>query len=125
MPRRAPRPALSPNPTPAPVSYTHLDVYKRQGHEVVGYDRNPAVSDVPDLGALTAALSAPRAVWVMVPAGDPTRDTVRALADLLEPGDVVIDGGNSYYRDDAANAAPVSYTHLDVYKRQARWMTGG
>ena len=78
---------------------------RRAGHEVVGYDRNPAVSDVPDLGALTAALSAPRAVWVMVPAGDPTRDTVRALADLLEPGDVVIDGGNSYYRDDAANAA--------------------
>ncbi len=75
------------------------------GHEVVGYDRNPEVSDVPDLAGLVAALAAPRTVWVMVPAGEPTRATVAALQAVLEPGDLVIDGGNSRYTDDAPNAA--------------------
>ena len=77
---------------------------RRAGHEVVGYDRNPAVSDVTDLPALVAALAAPRVVWVMVPAGAPTRDTVVALAEVLEPGDLVIDGGNSRFTDDFVNA---------------------
>jgi len=77
---------------------------RRAGHEVVGYDRNPAVSDVADLPGLVAALAAPRVVWVMVPAGAPTRDTVAALAEVLEPGDLVIDGGNSRFTDDFANA---------------------
>ncbi|MBK8758463.1 MAG: decarboxylating 6-phosphogluconate dehydrogenase [Actinomycetales bacterium] len=77
---------------------------RRAGHEVVGYDRNPAVSDVADLPALVAALAAPRVVWVMVPAGAPTRDTVVALAEVLEPGDLVIDGGNSRFTDDFVNA---------------------
>jgi 6-phosphogluconate dehydrogenase len=77
---------------------------RRAGHEVVGYDRNPDVADVKTLPALVKALEAPRIVWVMVPAGDPTRETVAKLADLLEPGDLVIDGGNSRFTDDFENA---------------------
>jgi 6-phosphogluconate dehydrogenase len=75
------------------------------GHEVVGYDPRPEVTDVESVPALAAALVAPRVVWVMVPSGDPTRATVGALADALEPGDLVIEGGNSRYTDDLANAA--------------------
>ncbi|WP_404390028.1 phosphogluconate dehydrogenase (NAD(+)-dependent, decarboxylating) [Humibacillus xanthopallidus] len=77
---------------------------RRAGHEVVGHDRNPDVADVKTLPALVKALEAPRVVWVMVPAGDPTRETVAKLADLLEPGDLVIDGGNSRFTDDFENA---------------------
>ena len=77
---------------------------RRAGHEVVGFDRNPDVADVKTLPALVKALEAPRVVWVMVPAGDPTRETVAKLADLLEPGDLVIDGGNSRFTDDFENA---------------------
>jgi 6-phosphogluconate dehydrogenase len=80
---------------------------QRAGHEVVGFDRNPDVSDVGSLEELVGALDAggPRVVWVMVPAGDPTRETVRALGDLLAEGDLVVDGGNSRWTDDQANAA--------------------
>ncbi len=77
---------------------------RRAGHEVVGYDRNPGVSDVRTLRAMIKALETPRVVWVMVPAGDPTRETIAKLADLLEPGDLVIDGGNSRFTDDFENA---------------------
>src|SRR6476661_1370668 len=77
---------------------------RRAGHEVVGFDRNPDVADVGSLSDLVKALEAPRVVWVMVPAGDPTRETVKALGDLLEPGDLVIDGGNSRFTDDFENA---------------------
>jgi len=77
---------------------------RRAGHEVVGFDRNPDVADVKALPALVKALEAPRVVWVMVPAGDPTRETVAKLADLPEPGDLVIDGGNSRFTDDFENA---------------------
>src|SRR5690242_9321698 len=80
------------------------DRVRAAGHEVVGFDPRPEVTDVPSLEALAKALSAPRVVWVMVPSGEPTRSTVRALADILEPGDLVIDGGNSRYTDDAPNA---------------------
>ena len=76
---------------------------RRAGHEVVGYDRNQAVSDARSLADLVKKLTAPRVVWVMVPAGAPTRDTVAKLAGLLEPGDLVIDGGNSKYTDDLEN----------------------
>jgi 6-phosphogluconate dehydrogenase len=75
------------------------------GIEVTGYDRNPEVADVASLADLVAALPAPRAVWVMVPAGPPTSSTVEQLAGLLGPGDLVIDGGNSNFQDDAKNAA--------------------
>jgi 6-phosphogluconate dehydrogenase len=74
------------------------------GHEVVGYDRDPGVSDVASLEELAERLATPRAVWVMVPAGEPTRQTVAELHGLLEAGDLVIDGGNSHYVDDQQNA---------------------
>jgi 6-phosphogluconate dehydrogenase len=71
------------------------------GHEVVGYDPRPEVTDVPTLGALADALAAPRVVWVMVPSGPITHDTVVSLAAELSPDDLVIDGGNSRYTEDA------------------------
>jgi 6-phosphogluconate dehydrogenase len=73
---------------------------RRAGHTVVGYDRNREVSDVDSLEAMVGQLSAPRVVWVMVPAGDPTKETIHAVADLLEEGDVIVDGGNSRWTDD-------------------------
>jgi 6-phosphogluconate dehydrogenase len=77
---------------------------RRAGHEVVGYDRSPGKRDVDSLEGLVQALQAPRVVWVMVPAGDPTRSTVRELGELLSPGDVVVDGGNSKFTDDKIHA---------------------
>ncbi|MGY1744638.1 phosphogluconate dehydrogenase (NAD(+)-dependent, decarboxylating) [Blastococcus sp. SYSU D00695] len=73
---------------------------RRAGHEVVGYDHSPGKRDVDSLEGLVGALQAPRVVWVMVPSGEPTRATVKELAGLLEPGDVIVDGGNSKYTDD-------------------------
>jgi 6-phosphogluconate dehydrogenase len=70
------------------------------GHEVVGYDRDPATTEVPDLAGLVQALGeGPRAVWVMVPSGTPTDHTIDELHGLLSAGDVVVDGGNSNFRD--------------------------
>jgi 6-phosphogluconate dehydrogenase len=80
------------------------DRLRAAGHDVVGYDPRPEVTDVESLPALAAALDAPRVVWVMVPSGDPTRETIRKLADVLSAGDLVIDGGNSRYTDDGPNA---------------------
>jgi 6-phosphogluconate dehydrogenase len=79
---------------------------RNAGLTVVGYDFNPDVRDVDSLEALVEALpaDAPRVVWVMVPAGDPTRETVRAVGALLREGDVVVDGGNSRWTDDELNA---------------------
>ena len=76
---------------------------RRAGHEVVGYDQNQAVSDARTLADMVKKLEAPRVVWVMVPHGAPTRDTVRKLAGLLDKGDLVIDGGNSKFTDDLEN----------------------
>jgi 6-phosphogluconate dehydrogenase len=74
------------------------------GHEVVGYDRNPDVTDSASLEDMMSSLAAPRTVWIMVPAGDPTRQTIVELGNLLAEGDLVIDGGNSKYTDDKLNA---------------------
>jgi 6-phosphogluconate dehydrogenase len=85
----------------------------RGGHECVVFDLDrEAVGALADEGAtaaesipdLVAKLAAPRAVWVMVPAGAPTEKTIRQLAGLLAPGDVAIDGGNSFYKDDVRRA---------------------
>jgi 6-phosphogluconate dehydrogenase len=74
------------------------------GHTVVGYDRNADVSDVASLEELVEKLPSPRVVWVMVPHGEPTRETVRTLGKLLGEGDLVVDGGNSKWTDDQVNA---------------------
>ena len=73
------------------------------GHEVVGYDRDPQRSDVASLAELASVLTPPRAVWVMVPV-DATEETIDQLADVLDAGDLVVDGGNSRYTDDAPRA---------------------
>ncbi|MGD0763776.1 MAG: phosphogluconate dehydrogenase (NAD(+)-dependent, decarboxylating) [Roseiarcus sp.] len=86
----------------------------RAGHSCVVYDRDPApglalakqrARAVESLGALVAGLAAPRAVWIMLPAGAPTEATIDALRPLLSPGDAVIDGGNSFWRDDIRRSA--------------------
>ena len=78
---------------------------RNAGIEVTGFDRNPEVSDAGTLADLVAALPAPRVVWIMVPAGEPTTATVNELAGLLGAGDLVIEGGNSRFTDDTVNAA--------------------
>ncbi|GAA3860330.1 decarboxylating 6-phosphogluconate dehydrogenase [Saccharothrix violaceirubra] len=77
---------------------------RRAGHEVVGYDRNPEVTDTASLAELVDRLEAPRVVWVMVPSGDITRNTITELSGLLSAGDLVIEGGNSRFTDDKVNA---------------------
>ncbi|MGW4223902.1 phosphogluconate dehydrogenase (NAD(+)-dependent, decarboxylating) [Streptomyces bauhiniae] len=77
---------------------------RRAGHTVIGYDRNADLADVHSLEELVGKLSAPRVVWVMVPAGEATQATVDRLGELLEPGDVVVDGGNSRWTDDEKHA---------------------
>ncbi|MEP6731367.1 MAG: phosphogluconate dehydrogenase (NAD(+)-dependent, decarboxylating) [bacterium] len=85
----------------------------RDGHDVVAFDRDAAaVSKYQQLGAKPAKdladivkqLQAPRVVWIMVPAGKPTDDTIDALAGLMSPGDIIIDGGNSNFKDSIARA---------------------
>src|SRR5262245_49528383 len=77
---------------------------RRGRHTVIGYDRNPHISDVTGLDEMDARLDAPRAVWVMVPAGPPTDETIAALTKYLSAGDVVVDGGNSRWTDDFVHA---------------------
>ncbi|HUG41843.1 MAG TPA: decarboxylating 6-phosphogluconate dehydrogenase [Longimicrobiales bacterium] len=79
---------------------------RRAGQEVVGYDRDPEKADVGSLREAVEALSGEprRVVWVMVPAGGPTDATVRELAELLSEGDLVVDGGNSNFRDTSRHA---------------------
>ncbi|MGV9879252.1 phosphogluconate dehydrogenase (NAD(+)-dependent, decarboxylating) [Streptomyces sp. NPDC003006] len=81
---------------------------RRAGHTVIGYDRNPDVSDVASLAELVDKLEGPRVVWVMVPAGAPTQSTVDELKDLLAEGDIVVDGGNSRWTDDEKHAAELA-----------------
>jgi len=71
---------------------------RNAGHQVIGYARTSA-SEVNSLEELVAALSPPRVVWSMIPAGDPTEQTIARLRDLLQAGDLVVDGGNSNFRD--------------------------
>src|SRR5262249_19777474 len=91
---------------------------RRGGHEVVGYDRSKAApGDVAGLDGLVQQLHPPRSIWVMVPAGNPTRQTIEDLGRLLQPDDLVIDGGNSKYTDDPTHAellADYGVGYLDV-----------
>ncbi len=105
----------------------------RGGHAVVAWDRSPeAVARVRDAGAtgvdslaaLVSQLSAPRAVWVMVPAGAPTESTVAALADLLSPGDTIVDGGNTNFHDDVRRATALAergLTYIDAGTSGGIW----
>jgi 6-phosphogluconate dehydrogenase len=74
------------------------------GHAVIGFDPRPEVSDVASLAALAEALPVPRVVWVMVPSGPITHETVVSLGEVLSPGDLVVDGGNSRYTEDGPHA---------------------
>ncbi len=78
------------------------------GHEVVGYDAFSKATDVASLDELVAALPAPRVVWVMVPSGAPTEDSVTKLGELLAEGDVIIEGGNSNWEDSVRRSAAIS-----------------
>ncbi len=84
------------------------DRLRAAGLEVTGYDPNPAVSDVTSLADMVALLPAPRLVWVMVPSGAITDGVITDLAGVLDEGDLVIDGGNSRYTDDAVHSAQLA-----------------
>ncbi len=84
------------------------------GHEIVTFDRDPSkvaelekegMKGATELRKFVAQLRKPRVAWLMVPAGEPTESMVNQLADVFEPGDILIDGGNSYYKDDVRRAA--------------------
>lgn len=94
----------------------------RDGHRCVVYDVSPDAAQqlagegaepAADLAELVSKLSPPRAVWIMVPAGDITRDTIRAVAAELESGDAIIDGGNTYYHDDIHFAEELGHKGID------------
>lgn len=79
--------------------------------QVTGYDRNPEVTDVGSIADMTSALGAdggPRIVWVMVPAGEITDQVISDVASAMAPGDIIIDGGNSSYKDDLRRAAELA-----------------
>jgi 6-phosphogluconate dehydrogenase len=97
---------------------------RKNGHEVVGYDRNPDVSDVGSLQELTAALLAPKVVWLMVPSGVITESTLLEVAPLLSAGDIVIDGGNSYVKDSVRRAGVMAergIRYLDIGTSGGVW----
>ncbi|MBJ9974009.1 decarboxylating 6-phosphogluconate dehydrogenase [Pseudomonas sp. S75] len=103
------------------------------GHQTVVHDRNrdavvtlaaEGARGADDLASLVQGLSAPRAVWVMLPAGQPTEQTIAQLADLLEPGDAIIDGGNTFYKDDMRRAKALAgrgLHYLDVGTSGGVW----
>src|SRR5205085_9731907 len=94
---------------------------ERGGHDIVAFDRSAdavskaeaaQASGVGSLDDLVKQLTAPRHVWVMVPAGDPTEGTIEALSKLLSPGDVIIDGGNTNFHDDVRRAKTLAGKNL-------------
>ena len=94
----------------------------RAGHRCVVWDRDPAAvtavaadgaTGAADLAGVVAGLDAPRAVWVMLPHGAPTEEAIAALGDLLSPGDVAIDGGNTHWKDDVRRAAALRAKGVD------------
>ena len=105
----------------------------KDGHTCVVYDRDAKAVDAlsqdgatgaKDLKDLVRKLEAPRAVWVMLPAGQPTEETVMALGEVLEPKDTVIDGGNTFYKDDIRRAKALGekgLTYLDVGTSGGVW----
>ncbi len=94
----------------------------KAGHEVVAFDRSAdAVAHLAEKGAVGAAdlksvvekLQAPRAIWVMLPAGEITEQTITELGTLLSPGDTIIDGGNTFYKDDIRRAKALREKQID------------
>lgn len=104
------------------------------GHRVVGYNRSPdeteclaaegVIEPAFSLGEVVSKLSAPRAVWVMVPAGQPTESTIEVLTGLMSAGDTIIDGGNTFYKDDLRRAAQLKekgFYYVDVGTSGGIW----
>ena len=102
-----------------------------EGHEIVAFDHNPKAAEAlkgaiaaNSLKGLVEKLKAPRAVWVMVPAGAPTESTVQALGELLAEGDTILDGGNTFFKDDVRRAqmlAPKGIDYVDVGTSGGVW----
>ena len=95
----------------------------RHGHELVVYDRAPdaieryrqlGATPATDLADLVSKLAAPRAIWIMVPAGKPVDDTIETLAPLLAKGDVIIDGGNSNFHDTLRRAKALGERGIEL-----------
>ncbi|WGW11780.1 decarboxylating 6-phosphogluconate dehydrogenase [Saxibacter everestensis] len=86
---------------------------KKGGIEVIGYDQDPEISDVSSLDQLIERLEGPRAIWVMVPAGNVTSSVIEELGEKLDQGDLVIDGGNSRFTDDAKHAERLAELGID------------
>jgi 6-phosphogluconate dehydrogenase len=105
----------------------------RAGHRCVVWDRDPAAvaavaadgaDGASDLAGVVAALAAPRAVWVMLPHGDPTEEAIASLGGMLAPGDVAIDGGNTHWKDDVRRAAALKahgVHYLDIGTSGGVW----
>ena len=105
----------------------------RGGHQCVVTDLNPrnvaalvqeGATGATSLAEFVQKLAAPRAIWIMVPAGNPTEQTVTQLAQLLSPGDVILDGGNSYFKDDVRRSKllePKGIHYLDVGTSGGVW----
>ncbi|WP_156678265.1 phosphogluconate dehydrogenase (NAD(+)-dependent, decarboxylating) [Sphingomonas profundi] len=105
----------------------------KAGHEIVAYDRDEkAVAGLAGDGAVAAAaledvaakLEAPRIFWVMLPAGPPTEDTIATLTKIASPGDIIIDGGNTFYKDDirrAQSCAMKDLHYVDVGTSGGVW----
>jgi len=105
----------------------------KDGHACVVWDRDPAPGQALAAEGATAAdsledlvrkLDKPRAVWVMLPAGGPTDETIARLGEIMDSGDVVLDGGNSFYRDDIRRAAALKtrgVAYVDVGTSGGVW----
>jgi 6-phosphogluconate dehydrogenase len=106
------------------------------GHAIAAWDRSPeavqalaagGATGAPSLDQLVETLQPPRAVWVMVPAGDPTEQTVAALGERLQADDVIVDGGNTYYKDDVRRARALrekGIHYVDVGTSGGVWGAG-
>jgi 6-phosphogluconate dehydrogenase len=95
---------------------------RRGGHRVVGFDLDPSaivavqadgVSPSASILELVHALQTPRSVWIMLPAGEPTEAAIQAVADLLQTGDTILEGGNSHYKDSVRRAASLQSRGID------------
>ena len=106
----------------------------KNGHDVAVFDRSEdAVKHIAEKGAqassdlktLVAKLQKPRAVWVMLPAGEITEKTIEELATLLEAGDTIIDGGNTFYKDDIRRAKAPCAKNTSTISMSARPAASG